>query len=283
MIREQGPGDRPALEAILTARIEQAMFPLTNLRAHGLLTGDFPGSHPHASRVWRSGDSVIALTRSGMILPLLDGTPDLSDLKSLLHGLEVTGAIGPTASVRPILSALGIDRLPTTTDRNEPGFTLDLQRLRIPDLANTSLRPLTLADVALVTDWRETYLGEVMGTTGPRARATAQTDVASYLAQDSHRILQAEIPVAMTGFNATMPEIVQVGGVYTPANLRGRGYARRAVALHLAEARDNGTLRAVLFAASDAAARAYQAIGFQPAAAFTLFLLAQPQRIAACP
>jgi predicted GNAT family acetyltransferase len=85
----------------------------------------------------------------------------------------------------------------------------------------------------------------------------------------------------MTGFNATLPEIVQIGGVYTPADLRGRGYARRAVALHLAEARGKGTARAVLFAANDAAARAYRAIGFQPAVPFTLFLLSTPTRITA--
>lgn len=55
----------------------------------------------------------------------------------------------------------------------------------------------------------------------------------------------------------------------------------RAVALHLAEARASGVARAVLFAASDAAACAYRAIGFQPAEPFTLFLLATPARIEA--
>jgi predicted GNAT family acetyltransferase len=85
----------------------------------------------------------------------------------------------------------------------------------------------------------------------------------------------------VAGFNATLPEIVQIGGVYTPAALRGKGYARRAVALHLAEARAAGVARAVLFAANDAAARAYQAIGFRRADPFTLFLLATPTRIAA--
>ena len=69
-------------------------------------------------------------------------------------------------------------------------------------------------------------------------------------------------PVAMTNFNAVLPGIVQIGGVYTPPGLRGCGYARRAVALHLQDARDSGTSEAILFAASPAAARAYEAIGF---------------------
>ena len=87
-------------------------------------------------------------------------------------------------------------------------------------------------------------------------------------------------PVAMTGFNARLPEIVQVGAVYTPPLLRNKGYARLAVALHLAEARETGTRHAVLFAASDAAARAYQAIGFLPTFAFALVLFSSSAKVA---
>lgn len=282
MIREQGPEDRTAIDAILTGRIDQAMFPLTNLRAHGLGRGDFPSDHDHALRVWRIGNSLIALSRSGMLLPLLDGTPDLSGLRAALKDLTVIGAVGPAASTRPVLAALGLSRLPTATDRDEPGFTLALDRLAIPDCPGTSLRPLAPPDLPLVTAWRTTYIGEVLGQTGAEARAKAEADLASYLAKDSHRLLLLDgTPVALTGFNATLPEIVQVGGVYTPPDLRGRGYARRAVALHLDEARRKGAGRAVLFAASEAAARAYRAVGFQPAQPFTLFLLATPTRIAA--
>lgn len=282
MIREQGPDDRAEVEALLTARIDQAMFPLTNLRTHGLALGAFPNDHDHATRIWRIGNSLVALTKGGMLLPLLDGTPDLSGLKPALHGLSVTGSVGPAASARPVLAALGLDRLPTNADRDEPGFTLDLARLQVPDLSGTILRPITPTDLPLLTQWRAAYVGEVLGLTGPDARATAEADIASYLTRDSHRLLlHHDRPVAMTGFNAILPEIVQVGGVFTAPDLRGRRYARRAVALHLTEARAKGTGRAVLFAANAAAARAYRAIGFQTAEPFTLFLLATPARIQA--
>ncbi|WP_137111063.1 GNAT family N-acetyltransferase [Rhodobacter sp. SY28-1] len=283
MIREAGPDDRAAVEALLTTRIDAAMFPLTNLRAHGLGRGGFASDHPHATRYWLVADhGLVALTQEGMLMALLHGTPDLAPLRALLQGLVVSGAVGPAVSIRPVLAALGLARLPATTDRDEPGFTLDLDTLILPDLPGTSLRPLTSSDLSRVTAWRETYIGEVMGVTGPPARAKAAADIDSYLTRDSHRILlHDDQPVALTGFNAVLPEILQVGGVYTPAALRGRGYARRAVALHLAEARATGIRRAVLFAASDAAARAYLAIGFQPAETFTLFLLATPARIAA--
>lgn len=282
MIRELGPDDRDAIESLLTARIAEAMFPLVNLRDHGLSLGDFPSPHPHAIRLWRTGDSLIALTREGIILPLLDGTPDLTGLKTALDGRTVSGAVGPAASARPILAELGLDPLPTNANRDEPGFTLELAHLAMPDLPDTSLRQITPDDLPLLARWRETYIGEVLGQTGPKARHRAEAELADYLAKDSHRLLLHHgQPVAMTGFNATLPEIVQIGGVYTPSDQRGKGYARRAVALHLGEARAAGVARAVLFAANDAAARAYQAIGFCRAEDFTLFLLATPVRITA--
>ncbi|WP_128515461.1 GNAT family N-acetyltransferase [Tabrizicola thermarum] len=283
MIVAAGPDDRAALETLLSARIDRAMFPLANLRAHGLGQGGFASDHPNATRFWLvDRHSLVALTQEGMLMALLDGTPDLTALRPALDGLAVTGAVGPAAAIRPVLAALGLAGLPTTSDRDEPGFSLDLDRLLVPDLPGTSLRPLTPDDLPRVLQWRETYIGEVLGVTGPDARAKAEADLNAWLARDSHRLLvHRGKPVALTGFNAILPEIVQVGAVYTPAPLRGKGYARRAVALHLAEARATGTRRAVLFAASDAAARAYRALGFQPTAAFTLFLLATPARIAA--
>jgi GNAT superfamily N-acetyltransferase len=282
MIRDATPDDLPEIQAFLTRQIDQAMFPLASLRSHGLKPGGFASPHDHALRIWRLGQSVIALTRAGNLLPYLDGTPDLSALPGALTGQTIAGAIGPAASARSVIAALGLDHLPTDTNRDEPGFALDLADLVIPDLPDTMLRPITTQDMPLITGWRETYIGEALGTFGPDARPKAEADIVSYIARDSHRLLLHEgLPVAMTGFNATLPKIVQIGGVYTPPNLRGRGFARLAVALHLAEARANGTSRAVLFAASDAAARAYRAIGFQPSARFTLFFLSTPIRIAA--
>ena len=92
----------------------------------------------------------------------------------------------PAASARPILAALGLDRLPTTPDRDAPGFTLDLSHLAKPDLPGTTLRPITPDDLPLLTDWRETYIGEVLGQTGPAARRRAEAELAACLTRDSH-------------------------------------------------------------------------------------------------
>ncbi|HEX6463586.1 MAG TPA: GNAT family N-acetyltransferase, partial [Vicinamibacterales bacterium] len=80
-------------------------------------------------------------------------------------------------------------------------------------------------------------------------------------------------PASLAGFNATLPDIVQLGGIYTPPAQRGRGYAKGAVAHSLLVARDRGVNRAVLFTSSRSAVRTYEALGFRESGdyAFVLF------------
>jgi hypothetical protein len=278
MIVEAGPDDRAALEAILTARIDGAMFPLTNLRAHGLRRGGFASDHPRASRFWViDGQGVVALTQGGMVQALLPGGCDLSLLPAALAKLTLRGAAGPAASIRPVLRALDLDTKAARLDEDEPGFALDLADLKTPGSANAHLVIAAAVPRDLLIAWRAAATVETQGMSPAEAPDQAASDVDGWLACDSHRVLLHEgQPVAMTGFNARLPEIVQVGGVYTPPDLRNRGHARTAVALHLAEASAAGATRAVLFAATPAAVRAYLAIGFQRAADFALVLFRDP-------
>lgn len=278
MIREATPRDRDRLETLLLRRLDGAMFPLANLRAHGLGHGGFASAHRHATRYWvLDGDSMVSITREGMLMALLDATCDLAALPATLAGLAVTGAIGPAQSIRPLLRALGLQDQPARLDEDQPGFSLDLADLRLPGLPGATLAPAATAPPELLVAWRAASMVESQGMPPDEAPDKAAEQVEAWLEADNHRVLLVDgQPVALTGFNARLPEFVQVGAVYTPPELRARGYARQAVALHLAEARAAGVTRAVLFAATPAAARAYQAIGFQPAADFALVLLHQP-------
>lgn len=79
---------------------------------------------------------------------------------------------------------------------------------------------------------------------------------------------------AFTAFNAVARGIVQVGGVYTPPELRSRGYARAAVAGSLLAARASGARRSVLFTGEDhrSAIRAYTSLGYEAVGDFALVL-----------
>ena len=77
------------------------------------------------------------------------------------------------------------------------------------------------------------------------------------------------------------PEPAPSSLVFTPQAVRGQGYARRAVALHLDRARASGVKRAILFASGPSASRAYEAIGFERIGNFTLLFFAEPHVVKA--
>jgi hypothetical protein len=267
--------DRPAVEAFLKTHMATSLFALSNLRRHGMA-----GGHPRAVSFWlrwQGGAITDALTVSdeGMIFPQCPTAP-WGDACVVLTGLAVKGILGDAAQVAALRAAL---RLPEVAGLHEvePRYELDLADLRMPDMTGYELRPLSDAPRDLVIDWRRAYLEEVLPMPGEDTAPTAERDIASYLEADSHRVLyQADQPVALTGFNAILPEAVQIGGVYTPPALRACGHARRAVALHLAEARAAGVPQAFLFAASAQACRAYEAIGFSRAGEFTILVHENP-------
>ncbi len=160
LFRALGPEDAAKLEQFLAARVEDAMFPLGNLRRFGIVADGFAGESPYAMRYWQADRGVLA--------------------------------------------------------------------------------------------WR----------------GTASCFRCCRLIW--HRMRR---PVATTGFNAALPEVVQIGAVYVPPAHRGHGHAARAVALHLAQARKAGTRRAVLFSASAVAGRAYLRIGFRATGRMTIVFL----------
>lgn len=257
--------DLPALLAFLRQHEAGSMFPLVNLVAGMEAAG------PNGMRVWLGAGGMVGLTRGGMLLPQWLGG-DWAAVAEALAGERVSGVLGPAEQVRAMIPALGLETAMARHDQDEPGFVLDLADLRMPEGAG-DLRPLTGAERGKAEAWRAAYLVEVMGTPEAEAPAQAAKDVAGWMARGSHRMLwRGGAPVAMCGFNAALPEVVQVGGVYVPPALRGQGLARLAVARHLAEARSAGVQRAVLFAVSAVAARAYTAIGFVQRGAMALVL-----------
>jgi GNAT superfamily N-acetyltransferase len=176
-----------------------------------------------------------------------------------------------------LVAAIGLDGARKALDEDEPQFVLDLGGLVVPE-GPGRLVPLGHIPEETAIGWRRDYLVEILGTPPERAETTAASDIANYVAEDSHRALVDRVtPLAMTGFNARLPDIVQVGAVYTPPLLRSRGLARRAVALHLAEAKARGVGQATLFASGPAAVRAYEALGFRRTGTWTIVLLAEPE------
>ncbi|MDJ1006545.1 MAG: GNAT family N-acetyltransferase [Paracoccaceae bacterium] len=267
-MRPAAEADRTWIEDRCRRRLTGAMFPLANLRNHG-----WGGSHPRAVDFWldEGRDLLLARTKEGMVMPV-SVRPEPGAAATALGGCEAMGVIGPTEEVRPFLDASGLTGCPAKLDADEPQFELVLSEMVVPE-GPGALAPLAEIDRAIAVDWRTAYLIETLGEPASKARATAEADIDRYVAADSHRALVVDgVPVAMTGINAALPEIVQIGGVWTPPELRGRGHARRAVALHLDEVRAGGVRSATLFASGLAAVRAYRSLGFSRIGSFSLVI-----------
>lgn len=265
----------------LDAHIQSSMFMLENLSLHGL-----GSDHPNALTLWvqEVGDGVFGITNSGNVLMQM---PDahVSEWQAagqLLVGRDVNGVLGDAPQVRGFVAANDLGAHPCQLDSDDPGFLLDLDDLTVEMRPDEELISVRDAPRAVMDAWRIAYEIEAVQAPPEAACIKGPKDIDQFIARDSHRVLLAEgVPVAMSGYNTTYEDTVQVGGVYTPPAMRGRGYARRVVGRHMAECRVRGARRAVLFAASEEAARAYRSIGFRRAGTFALVLFARPAQIRA--
>lgn len=248
------------------------MFLLSNLAAYGLDGAD----HPHATRIWLETGAggitgALGLTRGGMVLVQAPHAGDWSRWRSCLAGEEIVGLNGAAAQVEGLTAALGLGPFHLWAD--EPLMTLDLEHLDSPF---APLRAPQAADLPLLTDWLAAY-GRETGTAPPE---TAPDLARAAIERGTLRLLiEGGSPLAMAALNAHAGTVVQVGGVFTPPEGRGRGRAARVVAAMLAEARETGATRAVLFAASSVATAVYRRIGFAEVGRYRLALLAGTQRV----
>jgi len=196
-------------------------------------------------------------------------------------GRTVTGFSGPWDQVVAAREALGLGAAPTAKDSRDELYVLDLARLIVPpQLASGALRcrhPRE-GELGLLIGWRARFAIEALGATdGPDLHQASTDEVRLQHERGTDWLLLAgAAPVSYSVFNAMLPDIVQIGGVWTPPEFRGRGYARAVVAGSLLAARKQGVARAVLFAdpANERARRAYQFLGFRIVGDFGLVLLA---------
>lgn len=278
MLRDARPGDEAQIEAFLARHAETSMFLRSNLRAFGLEGSD----DPRATRYWLQGDPVRAVfgrSHAGFLMAQAPeaGADDWAAFGTVLEGMSVAGITGAGDQVTTARAALGLNAHPYSLDRPEPLYRLTLDRLAMPDRPGT-LRRARADEGDMLRDWVWDYDTGALGAPDTAAtRARVQSTVERILTGDDTRILEVDgQPVAKTAFNARLPDMVQIGGVYTPPELRSRGHARRAAALHLAEARAQGVATAILFASGPAACRAYEAIGFERIGTYTLAILNEP-------
>lgn len=286
MIRVAKPGDEGAIDAFLAPRSESSMFLRSNLAQFGVSPDQ--SDDPRATTFWLIEEGPIrAVFGKSNARFLMGQAPDnhRADWRAFRHvlrGAKVAGITGETPQIKTALDILGLRDAAFSVMRDEPHYRLILQDLERPT-GNAQLRPVRSDEFDMLVDWIIDYDTSVLGSAmNAETRTRALANASAHMDSKNHRILEVDgIPVAKTAFNAALPDMVQVGGVYTPPEHRSRGYARTAVALHLLEARERGVTTAILFASGEPACRAYESIGFRRIGTYTLGILAKAQVIGA--
>ena len=283
-LRKLEPGDEGLLFDFLGPYVESSLFFFANVERMGLADhGErFQGTYVASFNAAGAITAVAAHSWNGLIMLQGDeGLEPAAQRAVELSRRKVGGFIGPWPLVCRTRKVFGLDQTPAAHDGAELLFGLSLDAMSLPPLlsrADVALRSPTAAEASgVLADWRAEYQVETLGNaSSPEQRAAARRETEGGREAGTLWVLTvAEEVVAMTGFNAETRGIVQVGGVFTPPALRGRGFARAAVAASLLQARARGVQRSVLFTAetNQAARRAYTALGFRAIGDFGLVLL----------
>ena len=276
------PGDEHELEEFLCKHAASSMFLRSNVRNAGLT--DHSERHQAtyaASFVDGRIVAVAAHAWNGMLL--LQAPRELvavSRLAVRVSSREVRGLAGPWTQVMAARAALGLEDTTATLESNEDLFELDLAAMIVPSDARC-VRRATVDDLATLAEFRHDYMVEALhATPGEDLRHSAHGEMARAIAEATAFVLERDGEVvSYSGFNAQLPDVVQIGGVFTPRVHRKRGLARATVAGSLLHARERGAARAILFTdRHNAAARsAYVALGFRVIGDYGLIMLEPPR------
>ena len=281
-----GSGDEEALEAFLLMHADSSMFMRSNLRAGGLVYRGKPYQADYMAKV--SGNQVLGvaahLWNGNLILQTPEKAGELMQAFGKHAQRSLKGLVGPYSQVVSAREAFALSDAPTTWESRQELFSLQLSQLAVPEALQAGrfhCRHSLKTDLDLLIQWRVAYKMEAMSAKkNSNLRTSCRQEIEMMHSEASLWVLQDDGQlVSMTSFNARLPDCVQVGGVWTSPELRGRGYARCAVAGSLLEAREKGTERAILFTDDAAARRAYLALGFRVIGDYSFVFFESPQAV----
>jgi len=124
-------------------------------------------------------------------------------------------------------------------------------------------RPVTVEDATLLADWLTAFHREAV----PHDPLPAREELEHAAGEDRFLFwVDAGRPVSMAGIVRRLKRSAAITGVYTPPELRGRGYAGSATAATVERVYAEGRTTACLYAdlRNPASNRCYRKIGFTP-------------------
>ena len=274
--------DQPALETFLFQHVETSLFMLSNMRQTNVEYTGQPYSGDYFAAINQTGEisGVLAHFGNGNIMMQSPSPTVLSELITVFK-LTVTrpvgGILGEATQARQVIRELQLVNAAYLTNLDDDLFSLPLDQLTKPTALShdMAVAAITTEHQTLVSDWLKAYNIEALNAEDNAAlNESVQHTVNGFLENKNAGLLTVNgEPVSLSGFNAQLPEIIQIGPVWTPPEHRNKNYARILLAQRLAAARKRGVKTAILFTDNPAAARAYEALGFRKIGQYCLALL----------
>ena len=200
-----------------------------------------------------------------VVLSLMDHPAAVDQLAEDLAGASLPGALGPADSTGAFARAWAERAgVPARLVRHERSFRLE--HVRTPRPVPGSMARAQPADKALLSTWARAFIDEALPGGPPQDYDRMADRWIKGLGRTAYLWLDEGRPVSLTGVGGLTPNGIRVGPVYTPPELRGRGYASNLVAQVSQLQLDGGRTFVFLFTdlANPTPNRIYQAIGYEP-------------------
>ena len=220
---------------------EAETFLLADEARHNLILGlagtmrASPGIYPDR-RFWvvtEDGVVVGAALRTPPYKLVLARPRDDTALEALADGIaeDLPGVGGAVPEVNTF-ARLWSQRHPVEPRVDRGHGVYALERVQpVPEAAGAA-REATRADIRLLVDWMRAFADEVLHEGDPD-RGDPRPSIEHRLASAEAGVLlweDAGAPVSIAGYGGPTPNGIRIGPVYTPPDLRGRGYATALVA-----------------------------------------------------
>lgn len=285
-IRKLQRGDEKLLEKFLSNYAETSMFLRSNLRLSGLVYKDksFHGEYIGSFTKHGEVNGVIAHYWNGNVMTQAIDEDVLKQLIVIFHEnatRPIAGIVGSCSNSELVISNLNLIETDFILNRDEGLYSLELNKLIVPLNINSSrYQMLEIKDIkkTILFEWIKGYEIEAFG-------SADNDDLISHVNErvdnminghDCWALMFDNQPVSLCGFNARLPDIVQVGPVWTPPEYRNNAFARKLVALTLLIAKKEGAKKSILFTDNPAAIKSYESIGFKKIGIYKLALLKNP-------
>jgi GNAT superfamily N-acetyltransferase len=205
-----------------------------------------------------------------LILAVMDHPGAVHRLVDDVAGQELPGVVGPM-DVADAFAEAWARGSGGTTRRNRSTRAFRLERVIPPRPANGTMVVAGEEHRAVLREWWEAFHVEAIGPGGPGSDYDAAVErVIRRIGRTVYLWFDGGRPVSLAGAGGLTPHGIRIGPVYTPPELRGRGYASNLVAQVSQLQLDEGRTFVFLFTdlANPTANKIYQAIGYEPVVDF---------------